>query len=518
MHKLIKLGVILSMFTAQQSMADGNLPAKNKMMIHKVFPSLPLQKNDSGSGDISSSSQSDIGYEPQVNGGYADLALLSELSKDKPPMLPEAEIKRKAEALKGKILLDPIISELSNFIDDGGAINNNLTIKGIFKILQTGGKIKRDFATIEDLSHKIRLNKRIETPFGEVTPLETGFFSDQIYKVTLNPAAAADALHSSFIIKSVKATLGAIAKNRKQETPIKEIQDLKRVEQIILPEVTDLKTKNPLFPTLAVPDKSYYYFDEDGLKHYITVIPLSAGKSVQQFLMDYLYYDDIQSVDAVMKKVGRALGEFHYNLASSETKQKLDDGTLEYTDFKTIIHGDFHKGNVFVDQNEVTFIDNATIANSLITPRSSVIDIYRFYGFTYNYILLQFDSYQFHQVNNSFVSFIDGYVSAFPMQIQDSFKNSLQVVFKEIDTAVKERFEGYLTNKVVSILQVTTNNPNLKWFLDFVFANVKQFEKGGGEKLMLAEKLFQTPTSGDVFVLNNEVNTSNSEPMGYYVD
>ena len=118
MYKLVKLGLMLTIFTTQQSVAD---------------------------------SQNDIGYEPQINGGYADLASLSEFFKDKAPMISEDEIKIKAKALKGKILLDPIISELPNFIDEGGVIKNNLTIKGIFKILQAGGKIKRDFVSSETL-------------------------------------------------------------------------------------------------------------------------------------------------------------------------------------------------------------------------------------------------------------------------------------------------------------------------------------------------------------------------------
>ena len=229
---------MLTILMTQQSMADSNLLAQNKIMNSNVLPSSASQKSEDGYGNDSFSSQSDIGYEPQVNGGYADLALLAELSKEKPPVISEEEIKIKVEALKGKTLLDPVISGLPNFIDEGGVIKNNLTIKGILKILQAGGKIKRDFVTSEDLSSHIKLNLSVKTPFGNVTRLETGFFSDQIYKITLNPAAAVKASHSSFIIKSVKAALGPITKSRRQETPIKEIQDLKRVEQIILPKVT----------------------------------------------------------------------------------------------------------------------------------------------------------------------------------------------------------------------------------------------------------------------------------------
>jgi hypothetical protein len=518
MHKLVKLGLIFATFSVHQSLADNNLPARNKIINSNVLPSSPSQKNDNGYENDPSSSQSDIGYEPQINGGYADLASLSEFFKDKAPMISEMKIKTKVDALQGKTLLDPIILELPNFVEGGGVTNNILTIDGIFKILQAGGKIKHGFVVTENLLGNIELGHIVKTSFGEITRLETGFFSDQIYKITLNPTAAVDAFHSSFIIKSVRSAWGAKVKNRKQETPIKEIQDLKRVEQIILPEVTYLKSKNPLFPTLAVPDKSYYYFDADSLKHYIAIIPLSAGKSVQEFLKRYLWYNDVKELDGVMKKVGRALGEFHYNLASTETKHKLNDGTLSYADFKTLIHGDFHQGNVFIHQDEVTFIDNATIANSIVTSLSPIVDIYRFYGFTYTYTMLQFDPHQFRQVNNSFESFIDGYVSAFPMPIQDSFKKSLQMIFEEINTAVKKQFEDYLTNKVDNIVPVVTNNRNLQWFLNFVLANVKQFEARGGGKSTLAEKLFQTPARGESLVPNTEDKSSNSEPVGFYID
>ena len=189
------------------------------------------------------------------------------------------------------------------------------------------------------------------------------------------------------------------------------------------------------------------------------------------------------------------------SLATVEAQEKLGAGLLSYADFKTVIHGDFHRGNVFIDRDKVTLIDNATIGDSIITSKSPINDIYRFYGFTYIDGLWGLNPKQFQQVDNSFMNFIEGYVSAFPLSIQNSITEFLHTTFAKIHEEIKQQFEDYLTNKINDIPPITTNDQNLKWFLNFIFGNLKHYVAKGGEKSQMAEKLFQIPAGKSAILI-----------------
>lgn len=123
-------------------------------------------------------------------------------------------------------------------------------------ILQTSGKIKPKIKIDEDLGNTLDLGKSFHTSFGEITRLQTGYYSDQIYEITLRPEVATNSEACSFVIKSVKwgGSKGKLSKvkTRYQATPVKEIQALNLIEQMILPRAAALKKIYPFFPTLAV--------------------------------------------------------------------------------------------------------------------------------------------------------------------------------------------------------------------------------------------------------------------------
>lgn len=505
MYMMMNLSLMLTVFTAQQSLADVD--------INNLSSSLPSQPNPADSTPPAGynsfpplPSNDDIGYEN---------LLKSQPQLPKQYIPHDAAIKTKAEAFQGKTLLNPKVAELPDFVDAGGTANNLLTVGGIFKILQASGKIKQGFSVSEGLSRNVNLGAAFSTQFGKITRLPTGFYSEQIYKITLNPAAAVDALPSSFIVKCVKWVGAKTVKNRQRQTPIKEIQDLKRVEQIILPKVIQLKEKDPLFPTLAVPEHTFYYFDADHLKQYVAVLPLSSGRSVQSLMNDSFLLGDIQGFDEMIKKVGRALGAFHYRLAPPEEQQKLSSGALPYKDFKTHIHGDFHNGNVFFDEDGVTFIDNASIADSIINLKNPLADIYRFYTFMYGYGIFSLSPQQYHDLENSFMSFTEGYVAAFPAHIQESIKRSLVAAFEDMHRSIKNQFGEYLAGKRVNLPPIATDDPDLKLFRYFIFNYIKSYLNAGNTKESLVNKFFYNPDQVDPPVQNI---IPSSEPTGRYID
>lgn len=107
---------------------------------------------------------------------------------------------------------------------------------------------------------------------------------------------------------------------------------------------------------------------------------MALGNTVSNTLDNAFLFRNEKNIDQLMERIGRALGAFHYHMATPEEQQKLQQPF--YADFQTIVHGDFHKGNIFVGPQGVTFIDNASMAESIIYPKSILIDIYRLFQTT----------------------------------------------------------------------------------------------------------------------------------------
>lgn len=433
--------------------------------------------------------------------------------------------KEKPAFFEKKVLINPEIRELLSFKNQGGVVQNNsetlLTIKGILIILETSGKIKPNIKIDKGLPGTIQLGNVINANFGEIARLKTGFYSDQIYRVTLKPEFAANPEARSFVIKSVRWGGGKsprAIRTRHQQTPVKEIQDLKRVEQIIFPTAIALKKNYPFFPTLAVAEDTFYYFNPLGEKQYIAVIPMALGDTAANILNEATLFDDEKEIDLTMERVGRALGEFHYHLATPEEQEKLKNPS--YASFQTIVHGDFHGGNIFVGPQGVTFIDNASMADSINHPQSILVDIYRLFQTTnYSFLSFTLPLLQFKHLKSGFIAFAKGYAQAFPPEIQGKIEHFLMDTFKEIDLTIQNHFKDYFQFGSLPSLSKTDRNDKYWLTLYLTEQSIKYYlSQPGNNKEDLMPRIFLNvePRSSQRNPNTAPASSNGSSPMYYY--
>ena len=157
MYKIVTLGLMMTIFTVQQSSAEITLPVpvQNNEINESGYINVPSSQQKNSSKDDSHLLKKPSEASTSYSEGYTKLP--SPPSTKIPQIAPKVEIKMRAGVNAGKTLLDPMVAELPNFIDAGGVANNLLTGNGILKILQAGGKIKRDFVNVENLSNTIKL-------------------------------------------------------------------------------------------------------------------------------------------------------------------------------------------------------------------------------------------------------------------------------------------------------------------------------------------------------------------------
>lgn len=437
------------------------------------------------------------------------------------------DLKGMATSFDNKVLLNPEVKELTGFISQGGIHQANsgtlLTIKGILLILQASGKIKQNITIDKTVFKVLELGTVIDSNFGRITRLQTGYYSDQIYEVTLKPEIAANPEACSFVIKSVKwggdKGKPRIVKTRHQPTPVKEIQDLKRVEQIILPRALALKQIHSFFPTLAVAQDTFYYFDSLGEKQYVAVLPMALGNTVANIFNNAILLKNEKKIDQVMEQIGRALGEFHYHMATLEEQQKVKKSF--YADFQTIVHGDFHRGNIFVGPQGITFIDNASMADSIIHPQSIMVDIYRLFQTTnYSYSSLSLPLTQLKRLKSSFIWFSKGYAQAFPSKIQEKIEQFLMDTFTDINLVIQSHFKNYLTDAGLSSPPKINRDDKYWPILRLTEQSIKLYlSQPGSTKEDLASKIFQS--TGLEFSHASSTNdsfASDSMTVGDYVE
>jgi tRNA A-37 threonylcarbamoyl transferase component Bud32 len=125
--------------------------------------------------------------------------------------------------------------------------------------------------------------------------------------------------------------------------------------------------------------------------------------------------------------VGGGLGELH--------KRFMDKGEGRKLLGKTIIHGDLHLNNIFVDpvqDNLVTLIDNETFAKSLKEKRPIAVDILVFYAFTvahFKDIYLFPNEIGLTKWNNVMLKpFLLGYISNWPPSNREQLLNELKEI------------------------------------------------------------------------------------------
>jgi tRNA A-37 threonylcarbamoyl transferase component Bud32 len=167
-----------------------------------------------------------------------------------------------------------------------------------------------------------------------------------------------------------------------------EIKNLRRLHQSILKKDYDLLSPNRLKSRLAIAfDELNIKYMVKGKSRYLSFITIAPGQSLIN--LSKVLGDDINKGDTAAEHrdadqlykafyaVGTGLGELH--------KRFMDKGTGTKLLGKTIIHGDLHLNNIFIDpaqNNLVTLIDNETFAKSLKEKRPVAIDLLVFYAFT----------------------------------------------------------------------------------------------------------------------------------------
>lgn len=323
------------------------------------------------------------------------------------------EIPQRAQALEGKILKEASVPKIPGMVKKKGIIMENdtpiLTNYGILMVLKKMGKINSNF-DLKNISyevipfgHQIEVKERYlegEEIYEEVIAIftrgRTGTFSNQIFFVTIaDKLLPTPDAPRNFVIKGVDwadRTPPNKIKSRMEPTPVKELQDIARVKQIIVPKLQEA-TKSVILPELHTSEDIGYYFDKKGNKNYIAIFETAQGEALFNLTHSFLNSINSGNTDTslsdkwneIMEEVGAALGKLHWVLASPEDQKNfLKD--LNLAEFKTVVHGDFHFGNIFYDDarpsNKVAFIDVATMADSIYEPAPAAKDLYAFYVVT----------------------------------------------------------------------------------------------------------------------------------------
>lgn len=356
------------------------------------------------------------------------------LPQTRPDLSPE--IKRKYDYLQQKtksnpqVLLTPEIKEVK-FDTEIPASRTYLKSGEIFKILSQSSLMKAIPKGTLDTDPDFG-STTINTPFGTITQMNGGYYSAGVYDVKISSNYTLKNGLDHFIIKIIgwggKKILTRVKK--RTQTPIKEIQDMERIQQVLGPLIQKNIEEDPLFPKIALHEKAFFYFAGDGEKHFLTVLPIAPGQSAKSLIESQI--SDSSAPNSIMMRIGKSLGKFHYKLASQQEQEKLAS-TSDFLIFKTIVHGDFHLDNIFISPDNISFIDNASISDSLTIQKSPLEDILRLYSF--NLILREITRPQqyFHKFKHSFLSFIDGYVSAYPEAYRGAISQTIYNALETLD-------------------------------------------------------------------------------------
>ena len=161
----------------------------------------------------------------------------------------------------------------------------------------------------------------------------------------------------------------------------------------------------------------------------LSLMPKAKGVALSKFMKDYKKdpsEKNLQQAAFAYENVGEKLSSFH--------KQFMRAGQFLGT---TALHGDFHHGNVFVDDNgDVYFIDNERMANSFANPHDISNDVDYLFYITLGTLVTPPEFYNGFNTNlwieTILKSFIIGYLKPYEENerlpvlngLEDRFKNS----------------------------------------------------------------------------------------------
>jgi len=323
------------------------------------------------------------------------------------------ELKGALSKSEGSRLVEVQIPEAKDLDKNDGLKNGSqLTPKGIFMVLQ-------ELKLIAPGKNPDEADQALV-----IKTVEPGYYSTRIYIVDVKETYR-NTLESLFVIKGLKNA--DQVSGAEMNTPQKEMQGLAKVQQFIIPELKGTNVH------IAETKGAFWYYDKAELfgapmdlkKNYIVVLGIASGEAVDSLGKKYLQGEMTdKDWNDLMRNVGEAIGKVHFALATPETKRNLLNGIVNLAEFKTIIHGDLHLGNIFYDTKtqEVTFIDVASMADTLREKVSPLRDI--------SDICLSIKPY-IQKSPESPQSFVEGYASAFPEASQADLKTGIDRICQE---------------------------------------------------------------------------------------
>ena len=139
---------------------------------------------------------------------------------------------------------------------------------------------------------------------------------------------------------------------------------------------------------------------------------------VKQFMRDPNNEYLRETIRQAYVDIGRAMATFYKQYQRHGKNGQLPIG---------ITHGDFHVGNIFYKQGRIFLIDNASMANSIYTPKECGRDI--------AVLLVVWVQFLPHRVRNEWLgltipNFFTGFLSTYP-------ENERQAVYGELQKYVR---------------------------------------------------------------------------------
>ncbi len=169
---------------------------------------------------------------------------------------------------------------------------------------------------------------------------------------------------NQYIIKEIKASCS------NPNSPIKEIERLELAKSYQPIANCVHPNKMPEYPQFIFPI-AYLSYTHGKNRRYVVVMPSAKGNSLMNYMTEFQNgykknnHAYLQATGKSYFYVGRRMSRFYEYHRSKRT------------DKSTILHGDFHMGNIFFDSktNQVTLIDNESVCRSFNSCKSRAEDI-----------------------------------------------------------------------------------------------------------------------------------------------
>ena len=223
-----------------------------------------------------------------------------------------------------------------------------------------------------------------------------GFFTKQLFSLTSTCAGPS----KSYIIKEPVHGLS-------ESSRLHEIANFPGMNVMIEPN------QQEGLPTLAAP-VAYLSYEAMGMKHYLVVMPLAAGKMLCDVINDYKTKPDKPDIARAYRRLGKEMANFQNRFMVNDDPKVLLGKSLQHGDMKCL--------NIFYDEktNHFTFIDNEFMQLSLNNRQIRQMDNFRLlFGNLYQgeepKIARNLDGIDLKTWYNLTVkSFVEGYVEVFP--------------------------------------------------------------------------------------------------------